>query len=159
MTPEQEVLEDLLLATRALIRSVVETQPLMGQPPSSEQAFEAMTSVQRVASTALLKEFEQLQGTLHSLFRAMLRMLGIRLKGLYPLDIGNHMVELGVIDEPERWVTIVKLRNELVHEYPLGSTERFERVVAALTSIPFLTDAAARAERVIADRHMLEPRS
>lgn len=157
MTPEQEIIVDQLEAIGAVARSARETLPMIGAMPPDDASFAAMTPLQRMAATAMLKEFEQIEGLLSGLFRAVLRTLGVRLKGLYPLDIGNRMVELDIIDDADRWMAIVKLRNDLVHEYPLGSSDRYDRFAAAHESFPFLFDAAARAERVIAQRRLLEP--
>lgn len=156
MTPEQEIVADQLEAIRAITQSAHETLPLIGSMPVDDASFMAMTPIQRVAATAMLKEFEQFEGLLSGLFRAILRTLGVRLKGLYPLDIANRMVELDVIDDPERWVAVVKLRNELIHEYPLGVSDRYDRFVAAHGSFPFLFDAGERAARIVAARHLLD---
>lgn len=157
MTPEQEVVADQLEAIILVVRSARETVPMIGAMPNDDAQFAAMTPLQRIAATAMLKEFEQLEGLLSGLFRAILRTLGVRLKGLYPLDVANRMAELGVIDDPKRWAAVVKLRNELVHEYPLGSSDRYDRFSAAFDALPFLFDAAERAERVVAERGVLDP--
>lgn len=157
MTPEQEIVADQLEAITRVVRSARETVPMVGTMPSDDAEFEAMTALQRMAATAMLKEFEQLEGLLSGLFRAILRTLGVRLKGLYPLDIANRMAELDILSDPERWVAIVKLRNELVHEYPLGSSNRYDRFSAAFAALPFLFDAAERAERIVAELGLLEP--
>ena len=118
MTAEQEVLKDQLEAINSVAGSARITLPMVGTMPLDDAAFQAMTPIQTIAATAMLKQFEQLEGLLSGLFRAILRTLGVRLKGLYAQDIGNHMETLGVIDDAGRWVAIAKLRNELVHEYP-----------------------------------------
>lgn len=159
MTAEQEVLADQLDAIEAVVSSARETLPLIGPMPLDHAAFRAMTPIQRMAATAMLKQFEQIEGMLSGLFRAMLRTLGVRLKGLYPQDIGNRMAELDIIDDADRWVAIVKLRNELVHEYPLGSSDRYDRFASAHEAFPFLFDAAARARQVIEVRGLLERNS
>lgn len=159
MTAEQEIVADQLEAIAAVARSAREALPLIGAMPADDAEFAAMTAIQRMAATAMLKQFEQAEGLLSGLFRAILRTLGVRLKGLYALDIANRMAELGILDDPDRWVTIVKLRNELVHEYPLGSSDRYDRFSAAHDSFPFLFDAAERAERVVAERGLLGPKS
>lgn len=156
MTPEQEIIADLLRAARALTASAKDSLELMGEMPSDDTHFAGMTVLQRVATTAMLKDFEQLEGTLNGLFRAILRALGVRLKGLYPMDVANRMAELAILDDPKRWVAIVKLRNELVHEYPIGSGDRYDRFVDAHAALPVLFDAAARAERVILERGLLD---
>lgn len=156
MTPEQEVIADQLTAITLVVRSARETLPLIGVMPTDHEAFAAMTTLQRVAATAMLKEFEQLEGLLHGLFRVLLKTLGVRLKGLYPLDIANKMAELGILEDPARWVAIIKLRNDLVHDYPLGMSDRYDRFADALACFPFIFDAAELAERVIAERRLLE---
>ncbi|WP_174286777.1 hypothetical protein [Sphingomonas bacterium] len=157
MTPEQDVLADQLAAIAAVTTSARQTLPLIGAMPLDDEAFAAMTPIQNMAATAMLKQFEQLEGLLSGLFRAVLRLLGVRLKGLYAQDIGNRMAELAILDDATRWVAIVKLRNELVHEYPLGSSDRYDRFATAHDAFPFLFDAAERAAQVIADRRLLEP--
>lgn len=156
MSPEQEIIADLLRAARALTISARDSLEIMGEMPHDDASFAEMTVMQRVATTAMLKDFEQLEGTLSGLFRSILRALGVRLKGLYPLDIANRMAELNVLDDPKRWAAIVKLRNELVHEYPIGSGDRYHRFVAAHAAFPFLFDAAARAEQVVRERGLLD---
>ncbi len=156
MTPEQEVVADQLKATALVVRSARATVPMIGAMPGNDAEFEAMTPLQRMAATAMLKEFEQLEGLLSGLFRAILRTLGVRLKGLYPLDVANRMAELQILDEPKRWLAVVKLPNELVHEYPLGSSDRYDRFFGAFDALPFLFDAAERAERVVAERRLLD---
>ena len=78
---------------------------------------------------------------------AVLRMLGQSLKGLYPYDIAAHMIELDVLDKPEPWVELVKLRNERVHEYPRPSASRLRRLIRAYHAVPFLRATAARLDR------------
>lgn len=156
MTPEQEVVADRLDAIALIVRSARATIPIIGAMPTGHREFEAMTTLQRVAATAMLKESEQLEGLLSGLFRAVLRTLGVRLKGLYPLDIANRVAELQILEDPTQWLAVVKLRNELVHEYPLGSSERYNRFLAAFNALPFLFDAAERAQRVVAERNLLE---
>lgn len=155
MTPEQEIVADLMEAANAVARSARETLQTAGDPPLNDAQFEAMSPLQRLATTALLKQFEQLEGLLNSLFRAILRTMGVRLKGLYPRDIANRMADLGVLDDADRWFGVVKLRNELVHEHPLGSSERYDRFAQALKSLPFLFSVADRTEQIIDARELL----
>lgn len=156
MTPEQEIIADQIAAIRAVCASVRETLPLIGTMAHDDASYAAMTPLQRIATTAMLKQFEQLEGLLNGVFRAILRALGVRLKGLYSLDIANRMAELDILDDSGRWVSVVKLRNELVHEYPVGTSDRYDRFVAAHAALPLLLDAASRADRVVAARGLLE---
>lgn len=155
MTPEQEVIADLLATARRLAASARETLTLIETIPFDEAGFQALTPIERIATTAALKQFEQIEDTLNGLFRAILRALGIRLKGLYPLDIGHRMEELDVLDDAERWLAIVKLRNELVHDYPKEEAEQLSHLQAAIAALPVLFDAVYRTGRLVAARDLL----
>lgn len=156
MTGEQEIVADCLRAVRSLVSSARETLALVGEVPRDLDAFAALTPMKRMATTASLKQFEQLEGALHGLFRGILRVLGVRLKGLYALDIGYRMEELDIIDDAQRWLAIVQLRNELVHDYPDAEAVRLARLGAALAAFPFLLDAAQRADHVVTTRNLLK---
>ncbi len=62
---------------------------------------------------------------------------------------------LAQVREPAEWLSAVKLRNELVHEYPLLPLQQFDRVSRAYGAIPFLLECASRGDRCIAERHLL----
>ena len=156
MTGEQDVIDDLVRSAERIVSSAKETLTLVERVPADEASFAALTPIERVATTAALKQFEQLQDVLNGLFRAVLRHLGVRLKGLYPLDIGDRMEELDIIDDPSRWLAAVKLRNELVHEYPDAPIVRLARLREAVDALPFLFDAAERAARAVARRGLLK---
>ena len=153
MTPEQEVLTDLLARLERIGRGADDDRQLPGEPPASVEAFEDMPAIARTASKALLKGFEQYADTLQRVIRTELRLTGHRLKGMTPLDVGNKAEELGQVSDATVFLTIVKLRDELVHEYPDDAETRFHRFSAALAALPFLHDAAARVRR-FADTRM-----
>lgn len=156
MTPEQEILADLIQQIRALRESIPPTMAMIGDLPRTVDAFDAIPVTARIGTTAMLKQFEQLEDALASVFRSVLKALGQKLKGLYPLDIGNRMVELDVLDDGHAWLAIVKLRNQLVHEYSLEADQRLLRMTQAYDAIPMLIDAAVRVDRLIEDRKLLE---
>lgn len=76
---------------------------------------------------------------------------------LSPAEVGNRMAQLGIITDGETWLEIVKLRNELVHEYPIAADLRFQRVAQAHAAIPFLTMADRRLRAFVADRNWIMP--
>lgn len=123
-----------------------EAMMVIGLFPESVDEFGNMNAAARVGSTALIKSFEQLEDIIASLFRTILRALGQPLKGLYALDIGEHMVGLSIIDDAAGWLKIVKLRNSLVHEYPTDSAKRFDQLASVYAAIPILRDALDRAK-------------
>lgn len=155
MTPEQELITDLLERGATSAKGITEALSLISRFPATLAEFEALSPVGRVATTAMLKNFEQLEDTLASLFRAILKALGQSLKGLYALDVGNRMVELGILDDAQAWLDVVKLRNELVHEYPLAAKARFGRLDRAHAAIPMLDEALRRAEAYVRHREWL----
>lgn len=146
MSPEQEVMHDLLRQGKASLVGIDEAMAIIGLFPESVDEFGTMNVSARVGSTALIKDFEQLQDIIASLFRTILKALGQSLKGLYALDIGEHMVVLSIIEDAAGWLKIVKLRNSLVHEYPTDSAKRFEQLSSVHAALPTLRDALIRAE-------------
>ncbi len=159
MTPEAEILKDLLEQADRSAAGLGETVRLLGAFPDNRSDFEAMSPLQRLISTGMLKQVEQLEGSLHGAFRVMLRILGISLKGLYPLDIGNRMAELGIVENGEDWLAAVKLRNELAHEYADTASARFTRTAQAFAMVPLLRNALARLQSVVAERGWLDDRN
>ena len=155
MTPEQEIIEDLLKQVSALRGSIPDTLAVIGSIPADLAAFEALSTVPRIGTTAMSKQFEQLEDSLASLFRAVLKALGQQLKGLYALDVGHHMVALGVLDDADTWLSVVKLRNQLVHEYSVAPARQLDRLRQAHAALPFLLDAAQRVETLIERRALL----
>lgn len=156
MTPEQELIADLLAQVEASAVALSESVPLIDPFPEDAEAFKALPVIGRVAATAMFKEVEQLEGGLASLFRVILKSMGVGLKGLYPMDIANHMIELDVLDDATEWLKIVKLRNELVHEYPLAAPDQFAQFSRAHTAIATLLDATRRVAGLIAARKLLD---
>ena len=155
MTPEQELIADLLRQVEASAKALSETVPLIDPFPLDVESFKSLPVIGRVASTAMLKEVEQLENGLVSLFRVILKSMGINLKGLYPMDIANHMIELDVLDDAAEWVEIVKLRNELVHEYPIASADQLSQFSRAPAAIATLDDATRRVTALVATKGLL----
>lgn len=155
MTAEQEILSDLLAQLDASASGIADSLQLIGAFPTTVAEFEAMSTLQRVVSTGLLKQIEQLEDGLMRTFRTILKTLGVSLKGFYPIDIANHMIELDVIDDAAAWVAVVKLRNELVHEYPFRPADRFDRLFRAHDAIPLLRDATRRVGSLIQSKGLL----
>ena len=156
MTPEQDILVDLLEQAERSAKGLTATIEMIGDFPHDEAAFDTMPPMQSMATTAMLKQVEQLEGALHGAFRVALKMMGVSLKGLYPLDIGEKMVELDILDDGATWLAAVKLRNELVHEYPFDITSRFNRTRQAFDIVPTLQDALARFRRFTVARKLLD---
>ena len=152
MTAEQEVLADLLEQLDRIARGIADDREVLGELPGSVAAFEAMPIVARTASKALLKGFEQYVDTIQRIVRTELRATGHRLKGLTPFDVANKAEELDQVAHAGTWLGLVKLRNELAHEYPDDAATRFERFSQAMSGIAFLDDATKRVRAFAATR-------
>lgn len=156
MSPEAEILHDLLEQAERSAKGLKASIAAIGSFPADEATFDAMPPMQEIATTAMLKQVEQFEGSLHGAFRVVLKLLGLPLRGLYPLDIGNRMAQLGVLSDGEVWLAAVKLRNELVHEYPFDLKSRFDRTAQAFAVVPTLHDALIRLREVVVERKWLE---
>ena len=152
MTAEQEVLGDLLEQLDRIARGIADDREVLGAVPMSLEAFEGMPVIARTASKALLKGFEQYVDTVQRVVRTELRATGHRLKGLTPFDIANKAEELDQVAHALTWLSLVKLRNALAHEYPDDAKTRFERFSRAIAAIPFLDDATMRVRAFAATR-------
>ena len=157
MTPEQEILADGMAQVEAISLGVTDSLDMIGVFPVDLRAFETFGPAQRIASTAMLKQVEQLEDALARAFRTILKMLGQSIRGLYAYDIANHMIALDILDDADAWVAVVKLRNQLVHEYPFGAAERFDRVSQAYAALPLLLDASRRVATYVRSRGWLNP--
>ena len=150
MTGEAEILWAILARLEALLLACDEDQEALGSMPSDVSTFLAMPPSRRVASRALLKTVEQLQDQLARLFRLLPKLRAVDTVGWYAQDYANFAEKQGVLQDGLGWSEIVKLRNRLVHDYPLTTEARFEALAQAWAVVPTLT-AAARAARNFAN--------
>ncbi len=144
-TPEDDILAVICDRVQALTVALDEDMRLLGTVPADLTAFEAMTEHGRVGSRALLKTVEQLEDQLMRLFRTILQARAVDTKDMYARDVANRMESLRIIDSTDDWMMVVKLRNRLVHDYPLTSEARFAKLVEAAHSTQILRAATQRA--------------
>lgn len=154
MTPEAEILHDIVQRLKALRASLSDTLDLTGPVPADQAAFDGLGKIERVASTSLLKVVEQIEDQLARLFRTILNALAVDTTGLYAQDIANRMEKLGIIDDAGRWVGVVRLRNRLVHDYPIDLAAQFSRLKQAHEATSFLRDTTERALAFLNDRNL-----
>ncbi len=144
-SPEDEVLEAIGDRVRALVVALGEDLRLLGPVPSDLAGFEAMGEASRVGSRALLKTVEQLEDQMMRLFRTLLQARDVDTKDMFARDVTNRMAGLGIVANTDAWMQVVKLRNRLVHDYPLTSDARFAKLVEAAAAAGVLRSSAARA--------------
>jgi hypothetical protein len=150
-----EIIADIVERIRALRVSLDEAFELAGPKPIDEAAFEAMGKIERVASTAAIKVVEQLEDQLARLFRTILQAMLVDTDGWFAQDIANRMEQLGVVANANAWVGVIKLRNRLVHDYPISRGAQFTRLNEAHDASVILHDSADRAIAFLKDRGLL----
>lgn len=152
-SPEQDVIVAIAERIGALRLSLSDTMDLAGRaPPADMQAFNAMPKIERVASSALIKSVEQLEDQLARLFRTILRELTVDTTGWFAQDTANRMEQMGLVSDADRWVEIVKLRNRLIHDYPLDQEAQFKLLREAYAAAAFLDETSTRAIAFLTER-------
>jgi hypothetical protein len=115
---------------------------LVGELPADPPAFTQLDVIQRTATRALLKGVEQAQDLLARTLRLILIVEQIDVTGLSPRAIADRAETLGVLDSSDRWSALVRLRNQLVHEYPLPRLQQYSRFCDAWTAADDLRSIA-----------------
>ncbi len=145
MAPEDDILDAICDRVRSLDVALDEDMRLLGTVPVDLAAFGTMNEHSRVGARALLKTVEQLEDQLMRLFRTILQARDVDTKDMYARDIANRMESLGIVENVDGWMAIVKLRNRLVHDYPLIAEARFSKLVEAVRATGTLRDVTTRA--------------
>lgn len=150
-----EIIADIVERIRALRTSLDEAFELAGPIPADETAFDAMGKIERVASTAAIKVVEQLEDQLARLFRSILQVLLVDTDGWFAQDVANRMEQLGIVADANAWVSVIKLRNRLVHDYPITRAAQLARLKEAHDASTILHDSADRAVAFLKHRGLL----
>lgn len=139
-----------------IVRGFEDIRPFLSPVlPASEHELEQLPVVERIASVALLKRYEQLQDMLGRLFRAYLDWELEDVRAMTRRDQANQLEKLGMFDDADDWIGATELRNRLVHEYPLGEAEQVERVNETWAASSLLIAAYATLRARIAERGLL----
>ncbi len=106
--------------------------------PASNEALSGLPVVERIASIALLKRYEQLQDIVAQLGRLMISWEGERTDRLSRRDLANWLERFGAVDDADDYIAASELRNRLVHDYPLDEDEQTQRVNSSWAGFPAL---------------------
>ena len=128
MTPEFQALRDLNAAIDEVTQGIGEASDVIGQRPTTEAELELRTPSERIAARAFLKGIEQLQDLLAKVVRLVLIIEQEDLTGLSARGLADKAEAVGLIGDSSRWSALVRLRNQLVHEYPLSKAQRLVRM-------------------------------
>lgn len=150
MTGPEEVLRATLARCHRLAHGLEEVRGLLdGVLPFTGDDLDQLALAQRVASVALLKRIEQLEDMVGRLARATIDWTGGDAREMTQRDVANWMEKRGLVADADHWMKLVRLRNRLVHEYPIGEVEQVARVNESWTAGPALSSLAAAIERFL----------
>lgn len=135
-----------------LRRSVAELSsrlPAGSSIPSVDDAFEKDID-------AFLKRWEQLQDLLANRFaRSILVFVAADVSGWTSREAFSELESIGALAGADRFFEISRLRNRLIHEYPMDDERRWSRIDMAWAFAPALLEEhdrmAAYARRLLAD--------
>lgn len=137
-TPEAAILKALVSASHSVATGLREAIELMGPAPQTVDAFLSLGLIERTAAAAVLKRVEQQQDIIARLFRTALITDGVDISGFTARDVANRMAKLGALADTATWSDLTRLRNRLVHEYPVDADEQLNRVTSAIAAAPIL---------------------
>lgn len=155
MSPESGLLRQSLDAAARLARNLRLSQSdLASKAPFGADGAAAMDRGTEKDVLAFLKTFEQLQDVLaNRVVRAILAATGTDASGWTARDAFLRMESIGALENAQRALDLARLRNRLVHEYPMSAARRADRINAAWSMTPaLLADhamLAAYAERLL----------
>lgn len=140
---EQEVLGDVAARVSELRASLETATAMIAPVPADIASYAALPRPALVIIAGYLKTVEQLEEQVARLFRTILLLNAVDVGGLFARDIADRMEALGIIDDAARWTEMVKLRNRLVHDYPLSREARFARLQEVIAAVSYLDGTAA----------------
>ena len=112
--------------------------PLAPALPFAGGDLAALSLDERTAALAFLKRFEQLQDLTGRLCRITIAFEGEDATELTQRDLGNWLSKDGFVGETVDWLAMSRLRNRLVHEYPLEEEEQVSRLNHVWAFMPAL---------------------
>lgn len=148
---ETDIVHAIAARLVALDAALVEDLTALGDLPTDAAALATMPPPRRVASRALLKTVEQLEDQLARMFRLIPRLMLVDTGQWFAQDHANFAEKIGLIDDSFAWTQIIKLRNRLVHDYPLDPDAQFALLSAAFEATGPLRKAVT-ATRAFVDR-------
>ena len=152
--------EDLIPAAVArcdrTVAGVNELRPFLDPVlPVSGSDLGELPVVERVASVALLKRYEQSRDMLGRLFRAYLDWELEDVRSMTRRDQANQLEKFGIVKDADEWVGAAELRNRVVHEYPVDEGEQIDRVNECYVAILSLLSSYSELRRRLQSRGSL----
>ena len=141
---ESDILDRLIERIGKLTASADVDLTLIGEMPLDTATFESLPPQRQSAARAFLKSFEQIEDQLSRAFRVVPKLVGEDDRRWFARDHADFMERFGVLDDAADWSTVIRLRNQLVHDYPLDPQIRFDRLTEAIGHLPFLVETHLR---------------
>lgn len=139
MSPTVHLITAALARCDAVIAGIDELSPFLTPVlPTTAADFGRLAVVERIASVALLKRYEQLQDLVGQLGRLVLAWEAEDNGRLTRRDFANWLERFGAVEDADDFIAFQDLRNRLVHEYPLDVDDQAERVNATWAALPDL---------------------
>ncbi len=157
MTPEQEILEDALIALRQRkarfideLSDHADVFPLPADAPVDE------TKHLSFHVAAFSKRYEMTQDqVVRRLFRSVAAAKGVTLRTKALGELITMMHRLGIVEDIDRWHEITKVRNALAHDYLLTVTQLTACINKAWHFAPDLIAMIDRVDSYVTDNHLL----
>lgn len=141
----EEVIRAAVARCDRIIIGVEELRPFLDSVlPVRDNDLSTLPLIERIASVALLKRYEQLQDMLGRLFRAYLDWELEDVRAMTRRDQANQLEKLHIVEDADDWVEAAELRNRLVREYPVDEGEQADRVNECYVAIFRLATFYAR---------------
>ena len=142
VTEDQAKLAATVEAGRRLSASLwASLDDMAAHAPLTAGRVDALDRAAQKDVLAFLKAFEQLQDlTSNRLIRSVLVVSGSEVARMSAIDAYNEAEKFGALEDARRFLEIARLRNRLVHEYPMDAAARAKRVNDAYALAPALLD-------------------
>ena len=152
----EQVIRAAVARCDRIVVGVEELRPFLDPVlPVDGDDLSTLPIVERIASVALLKRYEQLQDMLGRLFRAYLDWELEDVRAMTRRDQANQLEKHGIVEDADDWVGAAELRNRLVHEYPVDEEEQVDRVNECYVAIFKLVGSYALLRQRLHDRGVL----
>ena len=159
MTPDADILPRLRFLVRVVRREMEHlrtTDQRLFQRPFTAEAAAQLGQQPDLAERvdAFVSRFGRLQDTVgDKLLPALLRALGERMGAA--IDNLDRAERLGLLPSADEWMTIRRLRNQMIHEYIEDPVVLADALQAGHDSVPLLLDTAGRMHAEILRRGWL----
>ncbi|WP_267378424.1 MULTISPECIES: hypothetical protein [unclassified Sphingomonas] len=152
----EEVIRASVARCDRIVAGIEDVRPILAPIlPATDDDLSQSPLLERIASIAMLKRYEQLQDMLGGLFRAYLSWEAEDVRATTRRDQASQLEKMGIVDDADEWIDAVELWNRPVREYPIAESEQVDRVNDTWAAMQRLTTTYAVPRTRIAARGLL----